>query len=181
MDDRSQARQFEDSFHRQLQEKAKDFVRASAVADKLTVEEVSDGADAVRAVLGRLRVFDRDALNTLPGTRAVAMRFEKRILGPFAKTMSRVRAQVLAPLEALVRNQPPGPVGRDEILDALARYEQLPRALRPSGVVFASATGFTAEARAMVQRAGLPSLILVGGRADGGWDVDMPEAVKKSP
>lgn len=181
MEERGRQRQFEDSFHRQLESKARDFVRTGGVADKLTVEEVPDGADAVRAVLGRLRVYDREALNTLPGTRAVAMRFEKRIFGPFTKTMSRVRAQVLAPMDKLVRGETPGPVGREEILDALARYEQLPRGLRPTGVIFASATGFTAEARLMVQRGGLPSLILVGGRPDGGWDIDLPENVKKSP
>jgi RNase P/RNase MRP subunit p30 len=57
----------------------------------------------------------------------------------------------------------------------------LPYAQRPSAVVFASATGFTPDARTLVSAARGPTLILMGGRADGGWDVDLPDAVRRSP
>ena len=181
MEERSRYRQFEDQFHRLLRQRAELLVRGGFPADRVVFEEMPDGADGVRAILGRLRVYDRDALNTLPGTRAMQLRFHKRILGPVRRTLAVARAQMLAPVEALVRGQTPGPVGREDVLDALARYQQLPRALRPSGAIFASATGFTADARALVNSSGVPSLVLLGGRADGGWDIDMPPAVAKTP
>jgi hypothetical protein len=181
MDERSRHRQFEAQFFRQLQARAREIVSRSFPADVVLVEEVPDGADAVRAALTRLRVYDRDAMNALPGTRAAQLRFQKRVFGPLRTTISRVRAQVLTSIDALVAGQAPGPIGREQILDALARYELLPRAERPTGVILASPTGFTPEARALVHRAGPPSLILMGGRADGGWDVDMPAAVFRSP
>jgi len=51
----------------------------------------------------------------------------------------------------------------------------------PTGVILASATGFTAEARTLAEGGGRPTLILMGGREDGGWDVTMPPPVRKSP
>ncbi|MCH7872074.1 MAG: hypothetical protein IID33_10280, partial [Planctomycetes bacterium] len=74
----------------------------------------------------------------------------------------------------------PGPIGREQVLDALARFEVLPRKERPTGVVFASATGFDDGAKALVKSYGPPTVILMGGREDGGWDVTMPEAVRKT-
>src|SRR4029077_1495618 len=86
------------------------------------------------------------------------------------------------PLEALIADKPVAPVGREQVLDALARYELLPRDQRPSAVVFASPTGFTQEAKALVHGAGARhTLILMGGREDGGWDVEMPPAVARGP
>jgi transposase len=41
--------------------------------------------------------------------------------------VARLRAQVLAPIEALVANDPAGPVGREQVLDALARYDLMPQ------------------------------------------------------
>jgi hypothetical protein len=88
---------------------------------------------------------------------------------------------VLAPIEELVAERTPGPVGREQVLDALARYDLLPHRDRPSAVVFASATGFTPEARALAHRPEGPTLILMGGRADGGWDVELPGVLQRSP
>ncbi len=128
-----------------------------------------DGIDTVRATLTRLERFDRALIEQLPGTRAVQMRFQQRIFGPFYSTVARLRAQTLAPLEALVANEPAGPVGREQVLDALARYELLPRRERPKLAAFASATGFTPEAKALVHSGNTPTLVLLGGRPDGGW------------
>ena len=141
-----------------------------------------DGVENVRATLTRLQVYDRDLLEKLPGTRAVQLRFRRRMLGGLlSRGVARVRAQALAPIEALVAEQPTGPVGREQVLDALARYELLPQRERPTGVILASATGFTAEAKALVAAPGPASLILMGGREDGGWDVTMPDRVRQSP
>jgi hypothetical protein len=120
-------------------------------------------------------------LEQLPGTQAARLHFRRRVLGPFSKTVSRLRAQVLAPIESLVEGQAPDPVGREAVLDALARYDLLPRRERPSAVVFASATGFSQEAKSLVHGSGSPTLILMGGREDGGWDVEMPQTVQRSP
>jgi len=181
MDERSRHRQFEDQFLRQLRARAQALLQRGLPADRFTLEFVPDGVDAVRATLTRLERYDRDLLEQLPGTRAVQLRFERRVFGPLHRSVARLRAQVLAPLEALVAEQTPGPVGREQVLDALARYELLPYAQRPSAVVFASATGFTPDARTLVSAARGPTLILMGGRADGGWDVDLPDAVRRSP
>lgn len=153
-------------------------LRRPLPADQFVLESVPDGVDAVRATLMRLEQFDRDLLEELPGTQAVQLRFTRRVLGPFRRTIARLRAQVLAPTEALVDGQTPGPVGREQVLDALARYKLLPEGKRPSAAVFASATGFTAEARALVHAGGSLTLILMGGREDGGWDVELPAAVR---
>ncbi len=181
MDERSRQRQFEDQFLRQLRTRAEGLLRRVIPADGLAVESLPDGADAVRATLTRLERFDRGLLEALPGTRTLQLRFTKRVFGPFTQTVARLRVQVLAPLAALVANETPDPVRRDDVLDALARYELLPRSERPTAVVFASPTGFTAEAKALVDRAEGPTMVLMGGRADGGWDIDMPQRLRATP
>ncbi len=180
MDERSRQRQFEEQFLRQLQTRAKAVLRRGVPADRFELETLPDGIDAVRATLTRLQRPERDLLEALPGTRAQQYRFKRRVFGPFYATVARVRAQVLAPLDVLLSGGTPGPVGREQVLDALARYELLPQRERPTGVVFASATGFTAEARALVHRGASPALVLLGGRADGGWDVELSDAVRRS-
>jgi hypothetical protein len=181
MDERSRHRQFEDQFLRQLRARAQALLRRGIPADQFQLESLPDGVDGVRATLTRLEQYDRNLLEQLPGTRAVQLRFQRRVFGPFYKTVSRLRAQTLAPIEELVANTPTQPVGREQVLDALARYELLPQRERPTAAVFASATGFTPEARALVHRGGTPTLILMGGRADGGWDVELPATLKQSP
>ena len=181
MDERSRQRQFEDQFLRQLRARAQALLRRGIPADQFQLETLPDGIDGVRATLTRLEKYDRNLLEQLPGTRAVQLRFQRRVFGPFHKTVSRLRAQTLAPIEELVANTPTQPVGREQVLDALARYELLPQRERPMAAVFASATGFTAEAKALVHGGGKPTLILMGGRLDGGWDVELPAVLKQSP
>jgi len=180
MDERSRLRQFEEQFLRQLHARAQVLVRRGGPADRFVLETVPDGIDAVRATLIRLKASDRELLEQLPGTRAEQYRFERRVLGPLHTTVARLRVQVLVPIEALVAGQPPGPIGREQVLDALARYPGLRESERPTAVAYASATGFTAEARALVHRPGLPALILLGARPDGGWDTEMPETIRRS-
>ncbi|MBU0640680.1 MAG: hypothetical protein KKB50_17595 [Planctomycetes bacterium] len=181
MDECSRHRQFEDQFLRQVRASAATLTKGELPADRVEVVSMPDGVDSVRAELSRL-TMGRDMFERMPGTRTLEFRFRRRILGGlFRRTVARLRAQVLAPIESLARGQEPGPVGREQVLDALARYELLPRRERPTAAVFASATGFTAEARALVEAGGPPSLILMGGRADGGWDVSLPPALRGSP
>ena len=181
MDERSRYRQFEDQFLAQLRARARALLKRSIPADQFQFETLPDGVDGVRATLTRLERYDRSLLEQLPGTRAVQLRFQRRVFGPFYSTVARLRAQVLAPIEMLVADKPAGPVGREQVLDALARYELLPQRERPTDVVFASATGFTAEAKALVNAGGRPTLVLMGGRADGGWDADMPDTLRRRP
>ena len=205
MDERSRHRQFEDQFLRQLRARAQALVRREIPADRVDVESVPDGIDSVRATLTRLERYDRDLLERLPGTRAMQFRFQRRVFGPFNGTIARLRAQVLAPIEELVgrpqslkgagRDETPSPnplpgreggsgvspVGREQVLDALARYELLPQRERPTAAVFASATGFTPEALALVHAPSAIALILMGGRPDGGWDVELSSTLKRGP
>ncbi len=180
MDECSRLRQFEDRFLRQLRTRAQQLIDGRLPADRVVVEAVPDGIDGVRATLARLGRYERGLLDELPGTRAVQLRFERRVFGPLRRTCARLRAQALAPIEALVAGEAPGPIGRELVLDALARYELLPRHERPTAVALASATGFTPDARALVHAGGGPTLVLLSGRADGGWDVTRPATVEKS-
>ena len=182
MDERSRHREFEERFLGQVRARALVLVQGKLPADEVAIQPTPEGIDGVRAELSRLEVYDRDAVEKLAGTRTLQMLFKKRLLGGlFRKTISRVRVRVVAPVEPLLNNEKPGPVGREQVLDALASYELLPRRDKPSGVILASATGFTAEAKALAEGAGTPTVILMGGREDGGWDVSMPSAVRKSP
>jgi len=182
MDERSRHRQFEDRFLNQVRARALALVQGKLPADEVVVQPTPEGIDGVRAELGRLEVYDRDVVEKLAGTRSLQLLFRKRIFGGlFRNTVSRVRVRVLAPVDALLNNETPGPVGREQVLDALASYELLPSRDKPSGVILASATGFTAEARSLAEGSGKPTLILMGGREDGGWDVTMPPAVRKTP
>jgi hypothetical protein len=182
MDEIGRQRQFEDQFLSQIRARASALTRGVLPADRVLFDRMPDGVDGVRAVLTRMEVFDRDLLQKLPGTQTLQMRFQRAVLGGLLRpTVSRVRAQVLSPTETLVAGAAPGPVDREHVLDALARYELLPKGERPTGVVFASPTGFSADAKSLVTTYGPPTVILMGGRADGGWDVTMPESVERSP
>ncbi len=180
MDERSRHRQFEAQFHRQLRARAGAVLQRDLPADGFAVVSLPDGIDHVRATLTGLGHYDRKLLDELPGTQAMGYRFRKRVFGPISRVNARLRAQVLAPIEALIEGQTPGPVGREEVLDALARYELLPKRERPTAVAFASATGFTAEAKSLVDAERGPTLILMGGREDGGWDVTMPTRLRST-
>jgi hypothetical protein len=182
MDERSRHRQFEDRFLSQLRARALALVRKKLPADEVVVQPTPEGIDGVRAELGRLEVYDRDVVEKLAGTRSIQMLFQRRVFGGlFRNTVSRVRVRVLAPVERLLNNEAAGPVGREQVLDALASYELLPSRDKPSGVILASATGFTAEAKSLAEGSGKPTVILMGGREDGGWDLTMPPAVRKTP
>ncbi|MBI5866398.1 MAG: hypothetical protein HZB38_18155 [Planctomycetes bacterium] len=182
MDDRSRHRQFEERFVAQLRGRALALIRGKLPADHLAVEPTAEGVDSVRSELARLEVFDRDAIEKLPGTRSCEFTFSRKHLGGlFYKTVSRVRVRTLAPVEPLVKSQPARPVGREDVLDALARYTLLPRRSQPTGVILASPTGFTPEAKVLAEGSGNPTLVLMGGREDGGWDVTMPPRLKGTP
>lgn len=180
MDERSRYQQFEAQFLRQLRTRAEVLLHRGLPSDEVQVETVPDGVDDVRATLTRLQQHDRSLLDELPGTQAVQLRFKRRVLGVFRTTAARLRARVLVPLEPLLRGNTPGPVGREQVLDALARYELMPRSERPTAVALASPTGFTADARALVNASGPATLVLLGGREDGGWDLTLPDSLKRT-
>lgn len=181
MDERSRHREFEERFIQQLRARALALTQTRFTADGVRIEPTPEGADSLRAELSRLEIYDRNALETLPGSHSMQLRFQRKLLGGLVtNTVSRMRVRVLAPIEMLISGSAAGPVGRDDVLNALARYPLLPARERPTSVVLASATGFSDEAKRLVGM-GPPTLILMGGRDDGGWDVTLPDAVKKSP
>lgn len=182
MDERGRQREFEDRFLGQIRARALGLVLGQLPADEVAVHPTGEGLDSVRAELGRLEVYDKSMVDKLAGTHSLHMAFKRKSLGGLLrKTVSRVRVRVLAPVDSLVKNETPGPVGREEVLDALARYTLMPKREQPTGVVLASATGFTPAAKALAEASGTPTVILMGGRADGGWDVTMPALVAKGP
>lgn len=182
MDERSRHRQIEDQFHRQLRTQAQKLL-GRVPADRVRIQPVADGVDGVRATLARLGRYERGLLDALPGTKTEYYQFSRRVLGPFRRTVVQLRAQALAPIDTLVEGDGAGagPVEREDVLTALARYTEMPRDARPSCVVYASATGFSADARALVHAGGSPTIVLLSARRDGGWDVELPESLKNSP
>lgn len=182
MDERSRYREFEDQFLNQLTVRALALTRGKLPADDVVVESTPEGVDAVRAELSRLEVYDRGAIDEMPGSQSLQLRFTQKILGGLMNTTRvRLRARALSDVEALVKGEPQGPIGREQVRDALAHYELLPKNKKPSAVVLASATGFTSDAKALVNTAGEPSLILLDGREDGGWDLTSSERTRKGP
>ncbi len=182
-DDRSRYRQFEGEFFRLLHSRAEQLVQRRGVpAGRVIIEPMPEGADFVTAALLRLRKPDPQLRESLPGRRASRLRFQQRTWGGLAtRTLVNLRARALYDLESLVNGAPPRPIGRDDVLDALARYDLLPEKDRPSAVALASLSGFTPEARALVHSHARPTLILLSGRSDGGWEVETPAAVRKLP
>jgi hypothetical protein len=182
MDELSRQRQFEDQFLSQLRTRAAALTRGILPADRVVFEPTPDGVDALHATLNRLEVYDRDTLEKLPGRKTLQLRFQRGLLGGlFRRTIKRLRVQVLAPVAPLLQGERPAPVDGEQVKEALARYEVMPRKMRPSAVVLASASGFTHDAQALASSAGPPSLILMGGREDGGWNVQMPTVLRRSP
>jgi hypothetical protein len=171
---------FEEQFHRQLQSQAYRLTGKVLPASRLKIEPLPDGVEHVRAALERLGKFDRGLLWQLPGTQAVQLRFFRGPFRLFSRVVARVRAQVLTPVEQVVRGQPVGPVGREQLLDALARYELLPASERPTIAIFASAGGFTPDARAAALAHFHPAVILMAPRPDGGWETLVPEPLRRS-
>lgn len=184
MDERARQREFEERFLAELRARATGLLRGRLPADRAVWEEGAVRADAVRTDLSRIGggIDRRKLFDEMPGTRDVLIRFQRSMLGGLLRpTVARLRAAVLVNVEQLAHDRPAAPGSREQVLDALARYELLPAADRPSAIVLASPTGFSSAARALVNRSGGAKLVLMGGRADGGWDVDAPDALKKTP
>ncbi len=181
MDERSRHRQFEDQLINQMRARAMALTQGKLAADRVFLENTREGADALRAQLSRLGVYDRDALEKLAGARSGEMTFAKKYLyGIYFRPLKRIRVRVLAPVQELLKNEAAGPATREDVLDALAYYDVLPNRARPDAVVLASATGFSPEAKALVEARGAQALVLIGGREDGGLDVTLPSVIQKS-
>lgn len=182
VDERSRHRVFEQRVLGQLRARATALTHGRFPADSFEETPTTEGIDSVRDQLSRLGVYDRGAAESVGGTQSVEIRFRKKLIGGvFTTDVSRVRVRTITPVEALLHDRSAGPAGREDVLDALAQYEVLPRRERPSGVVLASATGFTPEAKALIERNTPPTLILIGGREDGGWDITLPKVLQKTP
>lgn len=182
MDERDSQRAFESRFLQQVEKRVRLMAGKGLPGKGLEVVPMPDGADAVRATLRRLEVPDaRAQMDSLPGTRATQITFRQGLVEAVSgKPKVRVRAQMLAPIEALVLGNQPGPIDRESLLDAMARYDLLAQRAKPTIVALASATGFTESARELVNLPGPPQVVLVGRRDDGGWDIHMAPALRKT-
>jgi hypothetical protein len=181
MVDPSRYREIEDQFIEQLRGRAQKLIHADLPADRVEITSMPDGEEAVRDALRRLEVYDRDLLSKLPGQRALRIHFLKSSWGGLLRrTNSRVRARMLSPVESLTGDAPSEPMNREDVRDALARYQLLPRDQQPTCVVLSSPTGFTADAKSLAETSDKVSIVLVGAREDGGWEVTLPKALEKS-
>jgi hypothetical protein len=182
MDEREQHRSFESRLLQQVEQRVRLFAGKGLPSRGFEIQPMPDGADAVRAMLQRLDVGNpRHWLDTLPGTRAMQISFRRGLVNTLrGLPRVRIRAQVLAPIDALVLGTQAGPVGREAVLDALARYDLLPTRAKPSVVALGSASGFTPAALELVHQPGPPRVVLIGGREDGGYDVHMSPAMSRS-
>ncbi len=182
MNETARHREFEERLVNQLEARAQALTGKQLPADEVSSEAVPEGVDALRSQLQRLGVFDRAMLDRLAGSRSRQLVFRRRRLGGLLRqVVARVRVRTLVPVGDLLADREASPAGREDVLDALAVYEVLPRRQRPSLVVLASARGFTPEARELVKRRSELPLVLIGGRADGGWDVDLPDQLARGP
>ncbi len=182
MDEAARQRGFEQQFLQQLRARAQALTASGRPADRVEIAGVPDGRDTVVDQLRRLEIYDRDALQQTPGRDALQLTFKRsRLGGLYHEPVSRLRAQTLIDARLLHRDGTREPIGREQVLDTLARYTLMPSKKRPTAVVLASPTGFTAEAKALVENAAPPTMILMGGRADGGWDVSAPQRVLSGP
>ena len=182
MVDGQRQRDFEDQFLGQLTARTRALTLRGKPADAVATATLADGDLTVRETLARLGVYDPQVLDAMPGRRAVQFAFSRpSMLGLSRRTIARLRAQVLAPVEALVKGGTAEPVTRAQVHAALQRYAQLPRDQQPSAVVLGSPVGFAPDAVMLAKTGGSPALILVTGRADGGWEVTLPPSVDGTP
>ena len=101
MDERSRQREFEERFLSQLRARALALVPGKLPAEDVEFQPTPEGIDAVRAELGRLEVYERDTVDTLPGTRSQRMVFRKKYLGGLIRPIvSRVQARVISQVDA---------------------------------------------------------------------------------
>lgn len=182
VDERDRQRAFETRFLQQVRKRAEMLIGSKIPGKGLEIMSMPDGLDYVRATLKRLDVENpRQLLDSLPGTRAIQIGVRRGLVGAMRGTpKQRLRAQMIAPVEMLVRDGSGDPIGREQVLDALARYEILPARAKPTIAILGSAQGFTDAAKMLVNQAGPPRVVLVGGRGDGGWDIDMSGAMRQS-
>lgn len=182
MSERVRQQEFESRFFEQLRARSLALTGAGIPAHDVVIEATPEALDALRDDLSRLEVFDRGALDELPGGRSERFTFRKKQLGGLLRsTTAHLRARVLVDVPALTGDRVPERAGREAILDALARYKLLPKKHQPSMVVLASPTGFSAAAEQFAESNGDPPVVLLGGREDGGWDLTLPSKLRNTP
>ena len=181
MSSREQMHAFESRLLRDMQQRADALIGRKLPGKGIDVMGVADGSEYVSREMQRMGQRDRDLRDSLPGKRAIQISVRRGLLGTLrGQTRHRIRVRTLAPIEALLTGGQGGPIGAEELRNALAQYDELGSRYRPTIVVVGSPTGFTDAAQLLVQSSGMPQLVLVGGREDGGVDVRMSNALKKS-
>lgn len=174
-------RVFETRLLTQLEQRAKKLVKRKLPGKSVETMAVGDGTDALRNALRRMNRRDPDLLDSLPGNRAIQIHFKRGLWATLRGTpQDRVRATTIVPVESIVSGDDAAPAGRDAVLDALARYEVMPRNGKPSIVVLGSASGFSDAAWDLARQPGPPHVVLISPRGDGGWDIRMSDAMRKS-
>lgn len=184
MDEHGRQRQFEDRFLEQFSTRARLLVGARLTpGHEVDIDSTpAEGADAVRAELRRAEVYDPNVLAEMPGKRTLDVRIvERQWGGLWRAALKKLRVRALVPVADVLAEQSAGPATREMVRLALDRYEVMARRDKPDIVVLGSATGFDAEAKALVATPGPPQVVLAGAREDGGWDIVLPDRLRSSP
>src|SRR2546430_11654 len=97
----------------------------------------------------------------------------------FTKTLGRLRVTAMSPVEALVAgDRSPQPMGRKEVEQVVIK--SCPPAERaPTTIVLCSTSGFSREARELVDRAADCTLVLVEPNDAGGFTVHAPATARE--
>jgi hypothetical protein len=128
-----------------------------------------DDSDRLRALLAENRIFDREALNSLPANRRIALHgFERRFLFGKRKTGVAI-ASVLSPLRHFAAKEPgpPPPVGLGELAEHVRKLVADVKV--PHLVGICSPTGFTEEARRAKLDTANATVVLIEPTDTGGW------------
>jgi len=111
--------------------------------------------------------------SSFPGRGRRSIRFQRRVFGPIYRTIARLRRAGIGADRGAGGGGAGGAGGARAGAGCAGAVRAIAAAGASDGGGFASATGFTAEAKALVQAGGSPTLVLLGGREDGGWDVEI--------
>lgn len=156
--------------------------KGSHLRGSIWKEVTEDDSDALRAMMARRRMYDRQLLGRLPHNRRVELHGFDRSWLFWKKATGRAVASVLSPLEDMLdENRTAAPIGVSQLsehVSKLAGEKKIPVVI---GVC--STTGFTEEARNHRFDQPNVTVVLIEPHDGGGWRIsagkDVPRFVRE--
>lgn len=156
--------------------------KGSHLRGSIWKEMTEDDSDALRAMMARRRMYDRQLLGRLPHNRRVELHGFDRSWLFWKKATGRAVASVLSPLEDMLEeNRTAAPIGVSQLTEHVSKLAGEKKV--PVVIGVCSTTGFTEEARN--HRFDQPNLtvVLVEPHDGGGWRIsaakDVPRFVRE--